>query len=180
MEIALTGSPAPAARVMSIEALPFVNWIFWAALSAGTLLVVGVTELLGGTTSGYRLFMAWLLAAFAAVLLLSELNLSDGTALDASTAGTRRVLVLAFVSVTAAYLVASMARLPRSGLAIAGGLVGVMALATLAAGSPPSARCCSASSWPWPPWLWARSTPPCCSATGTWSPRSSRRRRCAG
>ncbi len=63
---------------MSVEALPFVNWIFWAALSAGTLLVVGVTELLGGTTRGYRLFMAWLLAAFAAVLLLSELNLSDG------------------------------------------------------------------------------------------------------
>ena len=60
---------------MSIEALPFVNWIFWAALSAGTLLVVGVTELPGGTTSGYRLFMAWLLAAFAAVLLLSELTL---------------------------------------------------------------------------------------------------------
>ena len=44
--------------------------------------------------------------------------------------------MLAFVAVTAAYLIASMARLPRSGLAIAGGLVGVMALATLAAGSP--------------------------------------------
>jgi hypothetical protein len=120
---------------MSIEALPFVNWIFWAALSAGTLLVVGVTELLGGTTSGYRLFMAWLLAAFAAVLLLSELSLSEGTALDGTT-GTRRVLVLAFVAVTAAYLIASMARLPRAGLAIAGGLVGVLAMATLAAGSP--------------------------------------------
>ncbi len=120
---------------MSLEALPFVNWIFWAALSAGTLLVVGVTELLGGTTSGYRLFMAWLLAAFAAVLLLSELNLSAGTGLDATTAGTRRVLVLAFVAVTAAYLIASTARLPRSGLAIAGGLIGVLALATLAAGS---------------------------------------------
>jgi hypothetical protein len=120
---------------MSLEALPFVNWIFWAALSAGTLLVVGVTELLGGTTTGYRLFMAWLLVAFAGVLLLSELTLSSGTAVDA-TAGTRRVLVLAFVAVTAAYLVASMARLPRAGLAIAGGLIGVLALATLAAGSP--------------------------------------------
>ncbi|HEX6473526.1 MAG TPA: hypothetical protein VF114_00365, partial [Candidatus Limnocylindria bacterium] len=87
---------------MSLEALPFVNWIFWAALSAGTLLVVGVTELLGGTTSGYRLFMAWLLAAFAAVLLLSELYLPEGTAL-AETEGIRRLLVLAFVAVTAAY-----------------------------------------------------------------------------
>lgn len=120
---------------MSLEALPFVNWIFWAALSAGTLLVVGVTELLGGTTIGYRLFMAWLLVAFAGVLLLSELTLSSGTAVDA-TAGMRRVLVLAFAALTAAYLVASMARLPRAGLAIAGGLIGVLALATLAAASP--------------------------------------------
>ncbi|HEY7847192.1 MAG TPA: hypothetical protein VIC83_03245 [Candidatus Limnocylindria bacterium] len=118
---------------MSVEALPFVNWIFWAALSAGTLLVVGVTELLGGTTRGYRLFMAWLLAAFAAVLLLSELNLAEGTALD-GTAGTRRVLVLAFVAATAAYLIASMAHLPRAGVAVAGGLIGILALATLAAG----------------------------------------------
>ena len=120
---------------MSLEALPFVNWIFWAALSAGTLLVVGVTELLGGTTTGYRLFMAWMLAAFAAVLVLSELTLSSGTAADA-TAGTRRVLVLVFAAVTVAYLIASMARLPRAGLAIVGGLIGVLALATLAAGSP--------------------------------------------
>ncbi len=74
---------------MTIEALPFVNWIFWAALTSGTLLVVGLTELLGGTTRGYRLFMAWLLAAFAAVLLLSELNLALGTVAD-DTAGARR------------------------------------------------------------------------------------------
>ena len=43
---------------MDLEALPFVNWIFWAALTSGSLLVVGGTELLGGTTRGYRLFMA--------------------------------------------------------------------------------------------------------------------------
>ena len=63
---------------MSIEALFFVNWIFWAALSAGTMLLVGITERLGGTTRGYRLFMAWLLVAFAAVLVVSELNLPAG------------------------------------------------------------------------------------------------------
>ena len=63
---------------MQIEAILFVNWIFWAALSAGTLLVVGVTERLGGTTRGYRLFMAWLLVAFAAVLVLSDLALPAG------------------------------------------------------------------------------------------------------
>ena len=118
---------------MALEALPFVNWIFWTALSAGTLLVVGLTELLGGTTRGYRLFMAWLLVAFVTVLVLSELNLSPGTELD-STAGMRRGLVLALAGATIAYLIASMLRLPRGGLAVGGGLVGVLALATLAAG----------------------------------------------
>ena len=53
---------------MALEALPFVNWIFWTALGGGTLLVVGLTELLGGTTRGYRLFMSALVAVFAAIL----------------------------------------------------------------------------------------------------------------
>lgn len=118
---------------MALEALPFVNWIFWTALTAGTLLVVGVTELLGGTTRGYRLFMAWLLLAFAGVLVLSELNLSPGTELD-STADLRRALVLALAIATAAYLVASLLRLPRAGLAVVGGVIGVVALASLSAG----------------------------------------------
>jgi hypothetical protein len=117
---------------LSIEALPFVNWIFWAALTSGSLLVVGLTELWGGTTRGYRLFMAWLLAAFAVILLLSELNLSPGTIADA-TADARRWLVWAFVGLAAAYLLASLLKLPRSGLAVAGGLVGIVALVTLAA-----------------------------------------------
>jgi hypothetical protein len=118
---------------VSIDALPFVNWIFWAALSAGSLLVVGLTELLGGTTSGYRLFMAWLLLAFAAVLLASELSLAHNPAVD-GTADLRRVLVIGFAIASAAYLVASILRLPRSLLAVAGGAVGLLALATLAAG----------------------------------------------
>jgi hypothetical protein len=117
---------------MSIEALPFVNWIFWTALTAGSLLVVGITELLGGTTRGYRLVMAGLLAVFALILLLSELNLAPGTVADA-TAGLRRTLVWAFFVVNAAYLVASVARWPRSGLAVRGGLIGFAALGTLAA-----------------------------------------------
>lgn len=117
---------------MSIEALPFVNWIFWAALTAGSLLVVGLTEVLGGTTRGYRLFMAWLLALFAAILLVSELNLAPGTVADA-TGELRRWLVIGLMVAALAYLVASLARLPRSGLAVAGGLVGILALASLAA-----------------------------------------------
>jgi len=125
---------------MSIEALPFVNWIFWAALSAGSLLVVGLTELCGGTTRGYRLFMAWLLAAFAGILLASELTLTPGTLADA-TAEARRSLVWAFVVASGAYLVASILKLPRSVLAVGAGLLGILALVALAAAggteSPP-------------------------------------------
>jgi hypothetical protein len=117
---------------VSVEALPFVNWIFWAALSSGSLLVVGLTELLGGTTRGYRLFMAWLLVAFAAVLVLSEINLPRDVAV-AGTEAVRRPLVLAFGAGTIAYLVASLARRPRSGLALGTSMLGLAALVSLAA-----------------------------------------------
>jgi len=117
---------------VSIEALPYVNWIFWAALTAGTLLVVGLTELLGGTTRGYRLFMAWLLVVFAAILLLSELNLPSGTLAD-GTAELRRLLIWAFTAAVVLYLAASLADLPRSGIAVLGGVIGGAALASLAA-----------------------------------------------
>jgi hypothetical protein len=117
---------------MQIEALFFVNWIFWAALSAGTLLVVGVTERLGGTTRGYRLFMAWLLAAFALVLVVSELALPAGVP-AAATTDVRRPLVLAFAAGVGGYLAASVAGWPRSGLAIGTGLLGLGALVVLAA-----------------------------------------------
>jgi hypothetical protein len=116
---------------MTIEALPFVNWIFWAALTSGSLLIVGLTELLGGTTRGYRLLMAWLLAVSAAVLLLSELNLPPGTVVDA-TADLRRSLVWIFGGLSLAYLLASLLKLPRAGLAIAAGVTGVAAQVTLA------------------------------------------------
>jgi hypothetical protein len=117
---------------MSIEALPFVNWIFWAALSSGTLLVVGVTEALGGTTRGYRLFMAWMLVVFAAVLVASELALPLGAAASA-TADLRRLLTLAFAAGAVAYLVASIASWPRAALAVATGAIGMAALVVLAA-----------------------------------------------
>src|SRR6185503_395974 len=109
---------------MDLEALPFVNWIFWAALTSGSLLVVGATELLGGTTRGYRLFMAALLTACAAILLLSELNLAPGTVAD-ETAGVRRALVWGVAALAGAYLLASIARLARSGLALAAGSAGI-------------------------------------------------------
>jgi hypothetical protein len=117
---------------MTLEALPYVNWILWASLSAGTLLVVGLTERLGGTTRGYRLFMAWLLVALAAILVASELSLAGGV-VAASTAGVRRTLVLGFAVGCLAYLVASMRRWPRSGLAIGTATLGLAALVVLAA-----------------------------------------------
>lgn len=116
---------------MSIEALPFVNWIFWGALAGGTLLVVGATEWLGGTTRGYRLFMAVAVMLAALVWLASEMGLAPVAATDA-TAGMRRVLVWAFAAVTAAYLIASLARWPRAGLAVGGGLIGIASLVALA------------------------------------------------
>jgi hypothetical protein len=117
---------------MRIEALPFVNWIFWAGLSAGTLLVVGLTEALGGTTRGYRLFMAWMLVALAAVFVASDLALPLGVQAS-TTADLRRALTLLFAAGCGAYLVASIARWPRSGLAIATGVIGLAALVVLAA-----------------------------------------------
>ena len=116
---------------MSIDALPFVNWIFWTALSAGTLLVVGLTEVVGGTTRGYRLFMAWLVVALAAILVASELALPAGVQAG-STSELRRPLVLAFAAGSVAYLVASIVQLPRAGIAIGAALVGLAALVVLA------------------------------------------------
>ncbi|HSK94426.1 MAG TPA: hypothetical protein VLA76_10270 [Candidatus Angelobacter sp.] len=117
---------------MSVDALLFVNWIFWAALSAGTFLVVGITEVTGGTTRGYRLFMAWLLVVFAVILVLSDLALPLGPE-AAATTDLRRPLTFAFAAGSIAYLVASMARWPRAWLAVGTGTVGVVALVVLAA-----------------------------------------------
>jgi hypothetical protein len=116
---------------VSIAALPYVNWIFWAALSAGSLLVVGLTERLGGTTRGYRLFMAGFVAVCVLILLVSELNL-PGDVPAAATAGARRALVVAFVLGTLAYLAASIGRWPRSAIAIGSGAAGLAAMVVLA------------------------------------------------
>lgn len=117
---------------MQIEALLFVNWIFWAGLSAGTVLVVGLTELLGGTTRGYRLFMAWLLVVLAAVLVASDFALPVGVEASA-TAELRRPLTIAFGAGCVAYLAASVMKLPRTWLAIGTGVIGLSALVVLAA-----------------------------------------------
>jgi hypothetical protein len=117
---------------MSIDALLFVNWIFWVALSAGTILVVGLIEAVGGTTRGYRLFMAWLLVVFAGIVVASDLALPLGVE-AASTADLRRPLTFAFAAGSAAYLVASIAKWPRAWLAIGTGAVGFVSLVVLAA-----------------------------------------------
>lgn len=111
------------------QALPLVNWLFWTALSSGTIGVVSATEILGGTTRGYRLFMAFVVVAFAGVLVLSEINLPVDPAAPA-----RRVLVLGAAVAAGAYLVAAIARLPRSWIGLAAAALGCAALVSVAAG----------------------------------------------
>jgi len=121
-------------------ALPIVNWIFWGALAGGTALAVGLTEWWGGTTSGYRLFMAWVIGAGAVIWLASELRVSPGLPDDPS-ADLRRVGVWIFAGLTLAYLVASHADWPRMALVIGAGLLGIGLLVVMALGggtdSPP-------------------------------------------
>lgn len=117
---------------MTVEALPFVNWLFWTALTAGTALVVGVTERLGGTTRGYRLFMAFVLVVLAALLVLSDLAL-PGDAVAAGTEGLRRPLSIGIGVLAVAYLVASLRQWPRWAIAVALGIGGLAALVTMAA-----------------------------------------------
>ena len=110
--------PSPA------DALPFVNWLFWATLATGTLAVVAGTELLGGTTRGYRLFMAFLVTGFAAVLLVSDLNLPETVG-----ESDRHLRTVLFCAGCALYLAASLARLPRSWLGLATSAAGIAAIA---------------------------------------------------
>jgi hypothetical protein len=118
----------PVTGIEPITALPWVNWIFWGVLGSGTIAVVGGIELTGGTTTGYRRFMAWLGVGFAAIWWLSDRNLPE-SGLSHWENG-----VAAFALASAAYLVASMLRWPRSGLALAAGAVGLATTASLAFG----------------------------------------------
>ncbi len=118
---------------MAIEALPFVNWIFWTALGAGTLLVVGIAEVTGGTTRGYRLLMAWLVLACAVVLVVSDVNLPPDAAASA-TVDVRRPLALLFALAALVYVIASHAGWPRRWVPIAGAVAGLAALVALALG----------------------------------------------
>lgn len=118
----------PVTGIEPITALPWVNWIFWGVLAAGSVSVVGGIELTGGTTSGYRRFMAWLGVGFAAIWLLSDLNLTD-SGLSRWENG-----VTAFALASVVYLVASLLRWPRSGIALATGAVGLWTVASIAFG----------------------------------------------
>lgn len=115
---------------MSPAAGLFANWIFWGQIAAGTLLVVGITEGLGGTTRGYRLFMAWVVAALAVLLVLSELVLPAGVP-AASGEEIRRSLVIGFAVGSGAYLLASVAGWPRWWLAVGSAGLGLSALIVL-------------------------------------------------
>ena len=124
-----------ATAILPQAALPFVNWLFWSTLASGTLGVVAATELLGGTTRGYRLFMAAFVVACAVILVLSNTTLPG---LDASP---RTALVLAFGAGSVAYLAASIAKVPRRGwLGVGVAAIGLAATASLglSSGGPSS------------------------------------------
>jgi hypothetical protein len=76
--------------------------------------------------------MAWLLAAFAVILVVSELALPSGATASA-TAELRRPLIIGFAAGCVAYLVASIAGWPRTWLAIGAGILGLVTLVVLAA-----------------------------------------------
>src|SRR5687768_5515087 len=76
--------------------------------------------------------MAWLLVVFAAILVASDLALPLGVEASATTE-LRRPLTFAFAAGSVAYLIASIAKWPRSGLAIGSGVIGLAALVVLAA-----------------------------------------------
>jgi len=120
---------------LGLAALPFVNWIFWATLTSGTLLAVGLTQWRGGTTVGYRRFMAATVAVCAVVWLVSELNLTAATILE-SWSNIRRALVWVFTALALGYLVTVLAKLPEqigTAVAVAGGVVGVLAVLVIPA-----------------------------------------------
>ncbi len=120
---------------LGVDPLPFANWIFWGALAGGTLFAVGLTQWLGGTTVGYRRFMAATVAICAGIWLLSELNLAGAAAVEPWSA-VRRALVWLFSGLALGYLIAVVARLPErlgTGLSLTGGVVSVLALLTIPA-----------------------------------------------
>jgi hypothetical protein len=124
-----------------IAALPYVNWIFWGALSGGTLLAVGLTQWLGGTTLGYRRFMAGTVAVCAAVWLLSEMNVTGSILVDDWLA-IRRNLVWIFTALAIGYLVTVLTNVPErigTALAVGGGLVGLLALVVIPTAGAPTA-----------------------------------------
>ena len=119
---------------LGIEGLPYVNWVFWGALSGGTLFAVGLTDGLGGTTDGYRRFMALTVLACGLIWLVSEMSLVQGT-VSVELAEARRTIVWAFIGLELAYLAALWThRSWRAWPAIGGGVVGLLALVTLGLG----------------------------------------------
>lgn len=131
MILALAETQAPA-----VVGLPFVNWIFWATAAGGTLLVVGYTEWRGGTTLGFRRFMAGTIFAGAVIWLLSELSLPIPLGFDDfALAQIQRALVGLFLLLAGAYLVLLVVDRWRglaTGVAAVGGAVSLVALLVLA------------------------------------------------
>jgi hypothetical protein len=114
--------------------LEFVNWIFWATLTGGTLLMVGLTEWFGGTSPGYRRFMAATVFVGAVIWLLSELAF-DVVPEVAADDTPRRGLIWLFTALAASYLATTTLDLPkplRVAASVGGGIVSLLVLLDMA------------------------------------------------
>jgi hypothetical protein len=96
----------PAERIG--ESLAYINWTVLTALSVGSFAAVALGRLRTEATRGYLAFTGFAAAAFGALAYLSDNGLpAAGTVVaDPAWDAPRRVVLLAFVILAAAYAVA--------------------------------------------------------------------------
>jgi len=126
--------------------LAFINWTVLTGLAVGSFAAVVLARLRTDATRGYVAFTAVCSVAFGVLAYLSDTALPDrlvGSPITADPAfdGPRRAVMLAFVALAAAYVVALARRSRAAPLAFAalGAGAGVLVLGALAWGNDPFA-----------------------------------------
>ncbi len=116
----------PAQRIA--ENLAFINWIVLAGLGLGSFAIVALARFRTDATRGYLAFTAFCAAAFGVLAWLSDGGLSEAAAAPGATVsidpgwdGPRRVALLGFALLAAAYTVV-LARRGRAPLLAGGAL----------------------------------------------------------
>jgi hypothetical protein len=128
----------PAQRIA--ENLAFVNWTVLAALGLGTFAAVVLARLRTGATRGYLAFTGACATVFGLLAYLSDGALPTGSggtaaiAIDPTYDGARRLCLVAFTVLAAAYTVVLARRGRAPWLGIAGVVAGIGAFACGALG----------------------------------------------